>query len=317
MKKVIWMFAGQGAQYYQMGRALYDGESVFRQFMDRADELARSLINASLVEIIYRQRADRFEPFRRLLYTHPALLLFECALAEVLLKRGLRPDFVLGSSLGEFASLVIAGAISFEDALVALIKKAELIEYCLPRGGMLAILDSTELVDRHPEVFGECCIAAYNFSRNFSVSASNAVLVRVQRFLKEKGINSIELPVDYAFHSPQMDLVKTPCSAVLNSIPLAPSQIPVISAEKRDFLGEASATHLWDSTRNPVYFRETIGRLEKSGNYFYVDLSPSGSMATAVKYNLTTGSQSEFLGLSSPFGQEAKNLQKLVSEHER
>ena len=60
MKKMIWMFAGQGSQYYQMGRELYEREPVFRQFVERADHLVQELINESLVEVIYRQRANRF-----------------------------------------------------------------------------------------------------------------------------------------------------------------------------------------------------------------------------------------------------------------
>src|SRR6266566_423860 len=152
MKKMIWMFAGQGAQYYQMGRELYEREAVFRQFLERGDHLVQQLINESLVDVIYRQRANRFEPFRRLLHTHPAILIFECAIAEVLMRRGLCPDYLLGYSLGEYACLVISGAISFEDALVTLIKQAELVEYCAPPAEMLAILDSADLMDRHPEV---------------------------------------------------------------------------------------------------------------------------------------------------------------------
>ncbi len=171
VKKMIWMFAGQGAQYYQMGRELYEREPVFRQFLERADRLVQELINESLVDIIYRPRANRFEPFHRLLHTHPAILIFQCAIAEMLLKRGLRPDYLLGYSLGEFACLVVSGAISFEDALVALIKQAELVEYCVPRGQMLAILDSADLMDRYPEAFRRCAAAAYNSPRNFVVSA--------------------------------------------------------------------------------------------------------------------------------------------------
>src|ERR1700731_3658446 len=108
MKKLVWMFAGQGAQYYQMGRELYEKEPIFREFLKKGDRLAQRLINDSLLEIIYRSRSDRFEPFRRLLYTHPAIMLFQCAMAEMLLQKGLRPDYVLGYSLGEYTSLVVS-----------------------------------------------------------------------------------------------------------------------------------------------------------------------------------------------------------------
>ncbi len=308
------MFAGQGAQYYQMGRELWEGEPVFRQFMERADRLVQELINESLVDVIYRQRANRFAPFHRLLHTHPAILMFECAIAELLVSRGLRPDHLLGYSLGEYACLVVAGAISFEDALVALVKQAELVEYCVPQGQMLAILGSADLIKRHPEAFRRCVVVAFNSPRNFVVSASAEALAQLQQFLKVEGILSIELPVDYPFHTPQIDLVQTVSEAVLGQMRISPPQIPIISAEQGALLNEPSAKHLWDVTRNFVDFAKTIRQLEASGPYLYVDLGPSGSMATAVKYNLDQKSQSEFLIVSSPFGHEAKNLENLLEK---
>jgi acyl transferase domain-containing protein len=314
VKKMIWMFAGQGAQYYQMGRELYEREPVFRQFLERADRLVQELINESLIDIIYRPRANRFEPFHRLLHTHPAILVFQCAIGETLLKRGLRPDYLLGYSLGEFACLVISGVISFEDALTALIKQAELVEYCVPRGQMLAILDSADLIDRYPEAFRRCTAAAYNSPRNFVVSASTDALIQLQQFLKGREILFVELPVDYPFHSPQMDSLQSVSEAVLNRVPLSAPQIPIITAQQGELLKEPTPRHMWDVTRNLVNFAKTIRQLESSGPYLYVDLGPSGSMATAVKYNLQSGSQSELVTISSAFGHECKNVELLLEK---
>jgi len=94
-------------------------------------------------------------------------------------------------------------------------------------------------------------------------------------------------------------------------LPFSPPKIPIITAEQGAFLDKPSAKHLWDVTRNLVDFVKTIRWLEASGPYLYVDLGPSGSMATAVKYNLSKDSRSEFLPVSSPFGREGKNLESL------
>jgi bacillaene synthase trans-acting acyltransferase len=314
MRKVIWMFAGQGAQYYQMGRELYEREPLFREYLERGDRLALDLVNISLVDLIYRPRADRFEPFRRLLYTHPAVFLFECALAELLKRRGLHPDYLLGYSLGEYASLVVAGSLSFEETFVSLIKQAELVEYCAPSGGMLAILDSADLIDRYPEIFRDCTVAAYNFSRNFVASGSKSALERVKRFLPGKGINSVDLPVDYPFHSPLIDGVRTILETIFAQLSIAPPNISIITAEKGETLKNPAPGHLWDVIRNPVNLSETIRQLEKSGPYFYVDLGPSGSMATAIKYNLGKESQSGYFTIASPFGNEARNLNNLLEK---
>ncbi len=194
MKKTIWMFAGQGAQFYQMGRELFEKERVFRDFFTRASERLEKWINLSLVDLVYRPRPSRFEPFDRTLYSHPAIFVFECALAETLLQRGCRPDLLLGYSLGEFAAYVIAGCIPFEAALGAVVKMAELLEYCAPAGGMVAVLESDDLMRRHPEGFGECEMAGRNFERGFVVSGLSGPLARTKAFLKEKGIQWLHPP---------------------------------------------------------------------------------------------------------------------------
>lgn len=100
-----------------------------------------------------------------------------------------------------------------------------------------------------------------------------------------------------------MDAIETPFKSVLKKLAVAPPKIPVISAE-----------HFWAATRHPIDFAQTIRDLETSGPYRYVDLGPSGSMATAVKYNLGAGSGSEFLSSITPFGQESKNMARLIEK---
>lgn len=314
MNSTIWMFPGQGAQYYQMGQELFQKEPVFRQFLEQGDLLAGKFINQSLIDIIYRERSNRFEPFSRLVYTHPALLLFECALAELLKSRGLQPDYLLGYSLGIYACLVVSGMAPFAEVLEAVIKQAELTEYCAPAGGMLAILESTEIFGRYPNEFRGCTIAARNFERNFVVSGGNPVLIRLQAFLKSEGISTAELPVDYAFHSSDMDVVQTPGVLILEQLTLTKPRIPIISVNQQGFLDNISVEYLQAITRDSMDFMETMRWLEASGPHLYADLGPSGSMATATKYNLAKTSASQFVILSSPFGHETDNVRALVEK---
>ena len=85
MKRVVWLFSGQGAQYFQMGRELFAQEPVFRAAIERLDAVVRPLLGESVADEIYRERADRFLPFRCIRHTHPAIVMVECALAELLL----------------------------------------------------------------------------------------------------------------------------------------------------------------------------------------------------------------------------------------
>jgi bacillaene synthase trans-acting acyltransferase len=314
MKKSVWMFPGQGAQYYQMGRDLFNREPVFREFFERADKLAKPLINQSLIDVVYQERPNRFVPFSRLLYTHPALFIFECAMAELLKQRGLQPDYLFGYSLGEYACLVVSGVAPFDEVLTAVIKQAEVTEYCSPAGGMLAVLDSVEITEQYRKEFRDCTIAARNFERNFIVSASRPVLARLQAFLKSVGVSTAELPVDYPFHSPDMNALQELGRSVLDQLTFGTPKIPIISTAQRGFLKEVSVQSLQAATDSSLDLMETVGWIESTGQYLYVDLGPSGSMATAIKYILSKTSGSEYVILSSPFGHESENVRALVQK---
>lgn len=311
-KPIIWMFAGQGTQFYQMGKELFEKDPVFRQVMERGDRVVAELINESLVDIIYRPRQNRFEPFRRLLHSHPAILLFECALADSLTSRGLRPDALLGYSLGELACQVVAGTLPLEEALTTAIRLAEMIEYAAPRGMMLAILEAPDFAARHPAEFQDFAIAARNFKSNFIVSGPAEPGQRLQRFLQNQGVSFVELPVDYPLHSPLMEVCQTPCRTLISQLSFAAPRIPIISSTAA--ATGSQSENVWNAMQKPMDLAGKITSLLESGGGRFVDLSPAGSMATAVKYNLPAGSTSEYYTLASPFGQECSNIEKMLGK---
>src|SRR3954471_5340073 len=99
-KQIIFMFSGQGSQYYQMGKELYEKNAQFKHWMDHCDEIVSPLIQTSLIEVLYRGKG-KSESFDNILYTNPALLCVEYSLFKVLNSMGVQPDFLLGYSLGE------------------------------------------------------------------------------------------------------------------------------------------------------------------------------------------------------------------------
>ncbi len=310
----IWMFSGQGTQYYQMGRELYERERVFRECLDRGDAIVRPLINESVVEVIYRPRPDRFEPFRRVLHAHPAIVMVEYALAQVLFRRGLRPDMLLGYSLGELTSLAVAESVVFEELLTMVVKLAELLEYCAPEGRMLAVLGSPELIREHPDAFRECEVAGYNFRKSFIISGPVESVEKLKVFLKERSVTTMDLPVAYPFHSRLMKGLDEPSLQVARKLKLSPPKIPIASAATGEVLREFSLEHMRDATRGCVDLARTLRSLEASGPHLYVDLGPSGSMATAVKYTLAPDSRSQFHTLITPFGQECTHIERLATD---
>lgn len=315
MKPIVWMFSGQGSHYYQMGSELFEAEPIFRQTIERGDNLFQQLTNLSLSKEIYSPRQNRFDPFKRTLYTHPAIFLVEYALVELLKSKGAKPDYLLGYSVGEFTAFVASGALTFEDAFSALVKQAELLEYCATNKSLFAILDHTSVTEKFPSEFRDCTIVCRNFERGFILSAPENRAVELTKFLKANSINSMELPISHGFHSEAIDPISTPFRAILNKLTLANFQTPVLSALTGP-VETPSTDHLWQAARQPIDFPTTFQKIEANGPFTYIDLGPSGTMATLIKHNLSKTSQSDYLPIITPFGRAPENLNRALTRHE-
>src|SRR5688572_9620134 len=113
-KPIVFMFSGQGSHYYQMGRELFEQQPIFRHWMQLADSIYQELTGLSIIHELYENGHKKSEPFVRTLLTHPAIFSIEYALGQIILEQGIIPDYVLGTSLGEFAAAVFAGVMTFE-----------------------------------------------------------------------------------------------------------------------------------------------------------------------------------------------------------
>lgn len=309
---VVLMFSGQGSQYYRMGLELYRQHPRFRLWMDHCDEIARPLIGTSLCEVLY-QEGDRGQPFDRLLYSNPALVAFEFSLARVLMEAGVRPDCLLGYSLGEISAAVVGGAITLEDALGFVVAYAQLLEAESPPASMLAVLDAPALETRYAELFDGCSVSARNFDRHLVVCGAATAIARLREALVRDGVAHQLLAVNYGFHTALMQPLQAKVLALGRRIDFRPLRIPVVSSlDGRRF--EAGQPiddwpeHLWAMSREPVAFDATLRSLLPRGDQRFVDVGPSGTLATFVKYLLPPSSGSEFLEVITPFGRDQASL---------
>jgi acyl transferase domain-containing protein len=304
------MFSGQGSQYHQMGRQLYEENAAFRRWMVCLDDLACGLSGRRVIHAVHA--GSRGDVFDRLLLTHPAIFMVEYALARCLIEEGVEPDVTLGASLGTFAAAAIAGFIEPEDALAAVLAQAATFEEIGEPGGMVAIMadpfrHEQDWLREHSE------IASINFDRHFVVSAPARELDAIESGLEERGVAFHRLPVRFAFHSRWIDRMREPLASAMASLRIGPGELPLACCERGGEMARMPADHFWRVVRNPIRFRDTIRDLERQGSHRYVDVGPSGTLATFAKHALPAATASTTHAILTPYGQDLRNLDALLA----
>jgi bacillaene synthase trans-acting acyltransferase len=301
------MFSGQGSQYYQMGRALFDGNNVFRRWMLEMDRMVLAQTSRSVLCTLYDPARGKAQPFDQLSSSHPAIFMVEYALARTLIESGVKPDMVLGASLGTFAAAAVAGAISMEDALSMVLEQAAFIESAAPAGGMIAVLGDPALHEQ-AGLEAQCDIAAYSFPLHFVVSATCEPLALVEAVLSERGIVHQRVPVAYAFHSRWFDPAKETCLWIFSNMAARAPAIPLVCCAQAAPLAVPNAQSWWDVLRRPIDFQQTVRRLETQGPFTYLDVGPSGTLATFLKYLLPADARQRVHAILGPMGRDADAL---------
>lgn len=299
-KPIIFMFSGQGSHYYQMGRELYDQEPVFKRQLQAAEVIYRDLTSVSILDNLYNDHFKKSDSFSRTLFTHPSIFMVEYALACLLLEQGIIPDCVLGASLGEFCAAVIAGILTFEEAFQAVIVQAQMLETYCPPGAMMAILHPHNLYNDFRLIREQSERAAINFPSHFVVSGRTDHLKQIAALLNEQQISFHELAVAHGFHSALIDDAAQPYLQFLERFSLKTPHTPFISCAHEVPFTFFHLGQFWDAIRKPIRFQDTIEALERENNYTYLDLGPSGTLATFVKYNLKKTSSSRTHTILTP-----------------
>ncbi len=314
-KPIIFMFSGQGSHHYQMGRTLYEKQPYFKAWLDKGDRLAQKQLGLSVLEHLYAPQHKASHPFTETRLTHPTIFMVEYSLAQTLMMQGIEPDAVLGVSMGSFAALAVAESLTFETALLAVIKQAECLEKSCQPGGMVTILDTPTLFDKTPWLYQQSTLAGINFDKHFVISARQKKLPLLQQALNQAKITAQKLPVSYAFHSAEIDPARDSYCDFLQTLPQQAPQLPFICCATATTQTGIPTNYLWTVVREPIRFQQTIANLERQQAWTYLDLGPSSTLATFVKYNLSAQSNSDTISIMTPFNQDVSNLNQLLKSN--
>ena len=301
--KIAFLFSGQGSHYYHMGQELFEQRGSFYRNAVVVDELIRQRLGVSIVAAIYDRRSRASDVFDRTLLTHSAIFLIEYALAKALMSEGVVPDVLVATSMGAFAALTLAGCISVEQAIEVVVTQATLLEQnCVP-GGILALPTASSYEAEVLAARFDCEVGLIGKWSASSIAADQERLEAAEAALRNEGVMFQRLAVSRAFHSRWIDAARVPFLASLASVRINLPGIPIICCADIGAVSGIRKAHLWDIVRLPIRFEQAIEALCCREYLRFIDVGPSGTLATSVKYCARhQGLSCEIQTVLSPFG---------------
>jgi acyl transferase domain-containing protein/surfactin synthase thioesterase subunit/acyl carrier protein len=282
-EKVVFVFPGQGSQWLGMGRELMQKETVFRQAIEACDKAFRPYTDWSLLEQL--QSTDSNGRWNEINVIQPAICAIQIALAKLWMAWGVRPQAVVGHSMGEVAAAHIAGTISLEDAANIICTRSKLMKRVSGQGGAMAVTEldqnaAAEMIQRYPGL----SVAVSNSPKSTVVAGDKQAIDQLLQELESKGLFGRLVKVDVASHSQQMDPLKEELRAALQGITPHEGGIALYSTvQARQMEGREMNAEYWVSNlRNTVQFSTIMQQLMDRQHVVFIEVSPHPVLTNAV-----------------------------------
>lgn len=282
------LFSGQGSQYPGMARRLYEDYPVFRESLEAAQDLSRSLLEHSLLDVILRP-SDGTDTLNQTLYTQPAILAIDLALYDLWRSWEIAPAVVMGHSLGEYAAAVAAGVFRREDAFRVVCERARMMQELSEIGAMAAVRAPAEWTIALANEIPELSVAALNAPDDVVIAGERDVVLDAARRLEAQGGTYKLLPVSRAFHSVLMEPLLDRLERAVSTIRLSLPVMPIVS----NLTGLLAGSEMTDpaywrkQARQVVRFVDGMQTMYREGCRAFVECGP-GSILLGMGANCIT-----------------------------
>lgn len=285
-RRIVFMFAGQGSQYYSMGREIYRQYPYFKSIIDKGFEILKVETGLDYENIIgYNSNSENTEndKINDLAYSIPLLFLVEYAFAKLLMKFGVKPTNMIGHSFGEYVAACLSEVFTFEEGLKLIVKRAHLMNE-MERGGMISVDMPPGKIKEF--IFSDLSIAAINTESSCVVSGNTNSLNAFSEILSSKEIDFIKIKTSHAGHSQMMEAIMESYEAELNKINFLEPKLPFLSCitGKPIKKEEATSPKYWvNHLRQTVQFSKGLDFLLKEGNTVFVEIGSSKTLASFLR----------------------------------
>jgi amino acid adenylation domain-containing protein len=288
---LIFLFPGQGSQYAGMAKALYTHEPYFRAGVDSCLVVAKQQYPAWYEAIAQVDWLADTAKLHETAYTQPVLFIVEYALAQLLLHWGIKPQAMLGHSLGEYVAACLAGVFLPEEVLGLLIQRGELIQ-ALPKSQMLSLALSATEAQYYLLAEPSLEIAVINSPRRCVVAGPAASITGLQQRLAASGVTCRLLTTSHAFHSACVEPVLQAYGALVSKVQRKPPQLPFISNVTGTWITaeQAQDASYWVAhLRQTVQFSQGVQTLNQTPSLaqaIWLEIGPGRALGDLVKQQL-------------------------------
>jgi iturin family lipopeptide synthetase A len=281
--KIFLLFPGQGTQYTNMGKTLFETEEIFRSSLIKCFTLLKSYTGKDFKKILFSENNE--EQLIRTENCQPLLFSIQYALAQLLKSWNIAFDAFLGHSIGEYTAACLAGVFTLEEALQIVSKRGRFMQD-MKRGSMLVVnVGWQELLKIKPDSIS---FASINTDMHSTLSGSTEDILEFEKILSTKGYNTSILETSHAFHSPMMKEASIKLEAILADMQLNRPGVPFVSNVSGTWITplEANSPKYWArQLEKPVQLNKGIESLLNEKKAIIIEMGPKNSMAPFLRAN--------------------------------